>query len=105
MTASSDQEKFEKRLDRERRARKAAEKLLEEKSAELFLANEHQRKSAERLQNIMDTVPDAILTVSDGVVRSWNGSALLMFGFSEENFGNVPLPQILHQDSQAGEKK
>lgn len=101
MTASSDQEKFEKRLDRERRARKAAEKLLEEKSAELFLANEHQRKSAERLQNIMDTVPDAILTVSDGVVRSWNGSALLMFGFSEENFGNVPLPQILHQDSQA----
>lgn len=99
----SDEEKFAKRIDRERRARKAAEKLLEEKSAELFEANERQRKSAERLQSIMDTVPDAILTSKDGIIRSWNESALAMFACHAENFDGSMIDGLFEADSDTAE--
>jgi len=46
--------KWQRRLDRERRARKDAESLLERKSLELFGANELLRKQAEDLEKLVE---------------------------------------------------
>lgn len=46
--------RWQRRLDRERRARKEAEGLLEQKSLELFSANEQLRKQAEDLEKLVE---------------------------------------------------
>ncbi|HRE99593.1 MAG TPA: ATP-binding protein [Pirellulaceae bacterium] len=81
-------ELLQRKLDRERRARKEAESLLEQKSRELFQSNEQQSlladclfEQAERIQSILDTAPEAILTLGrDGTIASVNPAAERIFG-------------------------
>ena len=106
------------RLDRERSARKQAERILEDKSHELYCINRALELSAEelamhseRLNRILDTTSSAIVVVdSDGGILHANQSARLLFG--EENtargcailalFGHaheVPLARLLLDES------
>ncbi len=49
----SEVELLQRRLDRERRARKEAEALLERKSLELYQANQELRQLAEHLEELV----------------------------------------------------
>ncbi len=57
---SSTEEKLKKRLTRERDARKAAEKLLEDKSREVYLANEALKKEIQEREKIQQDLAIAV---------------------------------------------
>ncbi|MCM0044973.1 MAG: bifunctional diguanylate cyclase/phosphodiesterase [Burkholderiaceae bacterium] len=75
----------QRRLEREVSARKQAEKLLEEKSLELFIEAQERRaaldqlkESEERYRVIVETSPDAILVIQDDRLAFFNGAARRM---------------------------
>ena len=71
---------FERRFNRERSARKEAEDLLEQKSREVFDANQQLRDLAERTKAIVETAAEGIVTYDQsGVVQSFNRSAQRIF--------------------------
>jgi len=80
-------------LTRERAAREAAERLLEQKSHELYEVNQklratsatHQRE-AYYLQTILDVARDGIMTLtSDGFIEKANASAASIFKCKAES--------------------
>ncbi len=83
---------YGRRLLRETRAREEAERLLEQKSLELFLEmQERQRaldalsESEQRYRLIVELSPDAILIESRGVVVFTNQAAKKLFRETEQN--------------------
>jgi len=74
-----------KRLDRERRARVEAEKLLEAKSAELFDASERLKSEAERagaLASAVEAARDGVaLADAEGIFTHMNTAHARMFGY------------------------
>ncbi|MFK8113216.1 MAG: sensor histidine kinase [Rubripirellula sp.] len=78
---------LKRRFERERAARKEAESLLEQKSREVFYANEELRSLADQLrdqakqtQAIVDTAAEGIITYGeDGIIQSFNQSAGRIF--------------------------
>lgn len=83
-----DAERLALRADRERRARKEAERLLEEKSHALFRANQQlesahrtQKQVADQLRAIIERMPNGVIIAgADGTIESINFSAQQMFG-------------------------
>ncbi len=81
---------LERALDRERRARKQAEEILESKSRELFMVNEQLRATAAELQTqisrhdlLVDEALDGIITVwSDNSIELFNPEAQRLFGYT-----------------------
>lgn len=84
--------RLRKRVDREKRARAEAERLLEEKSLSLYRANqdlefahEEQKRAAEDLKAILDNMPRGILiTDASGTVEAINFLAVQMFGVTQK---------------------
>ncbi len=69
-------ELLQRRYDRERAARKAAESLLEGKSLEVFQANQKLRDLADQTKAIVETAAEGIISYDrDGIIRSFNRSA------------------------------
>ena len=72
-----------RRLERERRARKEAETLLESKSHELYLANKALQKSYDAIaaaknytENILRSLMNALIVVApDGTIQAVNVAA------------------------------
>ena len=103
MTGSMSLEQLEQRLERERRARHEAERLLEEKSSALFLANwelqeagAQLRESGLRLKAIIDAVALSVFTIDDdGVIQSVNASASQMFGYGEDELIGTLVWELL----------
>ncbi len=93
----SDLELFERRLCREREARKAAELLLEQKSLEVYQANEQLRLLAIQLRDqgeqtkaIVETAAEGIITYdASGKIALFNRSAARLFGCASIVDGNV----------------
>ena len=58
---------YKRALEREKQARKAAEKILEEKSAELFEVNQklekHLKEKASELQGVFENIVDAYVVM------------------------------------------
>ena len=76
----SDLELLERRIKRERAARKAAETLLEQKSREVFEANEQLRDLADQTKAIVETAAEGIVTYDqEGIIQSFNRSAQKIF--------------------------
>lgn len=112
----SELELLNRRLDRERRARKEAERLLEEKSLELFRLNEDLRRSLQRsaegearVRTIMDNVPNGVFTTTvSGRIETFNKAAERMSGYAaDEVIGRqasslVPSPDHDDFDSALG---
>lgn len=79
-------------LERERLARKEAERLLEERSRQLYQANQHLLETAyayedqiRRTQAIVDSAAEAIVIFdSHGAIDSFNPAAEAIFGCSAE---------------------
>ena len=87
-------EALERRFQRERKARKAAEQLLEEKSLELYTANkkleqsiiertEQLHSSEYRTSAIIKSALDAIVIFDfDGIIFEFNPAASKLFGYN-----------------------
>ena len=83
----SDPALLQRKLERERAARRQAESILEEKSRELYRANTELEssttafwESSSRLRAIMDNAPEAIVTLSDaGIIEGYNRATETVF--------------------------
>ena len=85
---------LERALARERAARKEAERILEEKAAELFTLSRKLKQSNDKLQNVLsrrtselqgvfDTIVDAyVLMDTKGEVLKMNDAAIALFGYN-----------------------
>ncbi|MGI9501095.1 MAG: ATP-binding protein [Geminicoccaceae bacterium] len=88
-----DAQRWQRRLDRERQARKQAEALLEQKSLELYQANQELKgvvdaleASSSRLGAILDHTFAGILVVDEqGQMIEVNRAAKAMFGRADDN--------------------
>jgi two-component system, NtrC family, sensor kinase len=73
-------ELIQRRFERERAARKAAESLLEQKSRELYEANQQLAKLAEQTKAIFDTAAEGIIAYDmHGTIHAFNASATRIF--------------------------
>ncbi len=94
---------YERRLERERAARKAAERLLEEKSLEVYEANQKLKRSLERterrealIKNVLDNVIDGVITLDrQGAIRVFSLSATRIFGVSAQEANGKPIAAFL----------
>ena len=101
--AFDDHTVYERMFVRERAARKEAERLLEEKSCELYETNQElkmtlvkQRRESFYQSVILETVKDGILTIgADGLVKTANPSACQLFGYSPSDFDGIPAEKLL----------
>ena len=96
-------------LAREKRARKAAEKLLEDKSKELYDASLHLREVNGKLENILSEKGDAlegafvniidpyVVMSLDTEVVNMNASAKEFLGFDHQK-ESVKLSSLVHRD-------
>ena len=90
----SELELLQRRFDRERAARKEAESLLEEKSREVFVANQSLQELAERTRSIVETAAEGILTYDEhGQIDAINRSARKIF--IVENCEDLRVQQLL----------
>ncbi|MBL7002709.1 MAG: EAL domain-containing protein [Gammaproteobacteria bacterium] len=71
-----DDSQLVRRAERERMARKEAERLLEEKSRELFYTNQSLKEREEKTQKVLQAISDGILTYGgEGIIQSSNRAA------------------------------
>jgi len=95
----SDTELWARRLERERRARKEAETLLESKSHELYLANKALQQSYDAIaaaknytENILRSLMNALMVVTpDGTIQAVNVAACSLLGYSEAELVGWPM--------------
>ncbi|MBF0383388.1 MAG: PAS domain S-box protein [Magnetococcales bacterium] len=90
------EERWKRRMDRERKARKEAERLLEEKSRELWKSNQELKmltdnlshmvvERTERIRAIVETAVDAIITINHfGIIATVNPAVERLFGWTED---------------------
>lgn len=84
-----------RRAERERRARKEAESILEDKSRQLFDAYRELSDREEKTRAILEAISDGILTYgADGRIQSANRAAREMFGYPAERFPNLCIGQL-----------
>ena len=76
----SEVELLQRRLERERTARKEAESLLEQKSLEVYEANQQLQDLNDQTNAIVETAAEGIITYdSNGTIRTFNRSAERIF--------------------------
>jgi len=76
---------LEKRLKHSQKKVEILETMMEEKTRELFLANEQLQQANEYLHEIEDSMLDTLIVLNpDCTIRSVNRAALEIFGYSED---------------------
>ncbi len=109
---------YKKALAREKIARKMAEKIIEDKSSELYNSNQELiriNKSVEKevrartkeIQDLFDNMYDGYITLdSQGVVTKSNKAARVILGYSsDEEIAGLSLKDIVHEDDLEHSKK
>ena len=87
---------FERRALRERAARREAERLLEDKSRELFALNEALRQSDARIRAILDNLTDAVVTHgTDRRIETFSASAQTMFGYTVDAARSITVDTLV----------
>ena len=100
---SQDQIELLKRaLEREKKARKAAEKILEEKSRELYLTSNRLEslldEKSSQLQGVFENIVDAyVLMDIKGNILKFNDAATHLFGFDITR-ESVNVSSLVHKD-------
>lgn len=97
---------LDQRFKRERAARKEAERLLEEKSRELFDLNEELQSSADvvrenesRIRAILENMNDALITHgADRRIVNFSSMAKEYFGYSFADVENTEVDQLIAED-------
>ncbi|WP_435413239.1 PAS domain-containing sensor histidine kinase [Psychroserpens mesophilus] len=93
---------LQRALEREKKARKAAERILEEKSRELFQTSQQieqllQEKSSQ-LQGIFENIVDAYVVMDlDGNILKFNEAATTLFGYDLDK-ESVNVMNLIHKD-------
>ncbi|MBL3527672.1 MAG: PAS domain S-box protein [gamma proteobacterium endosymbiont of Lamellibrachia anaximandri] len=103
-------ERFARRCERERSARNQAERLLEEKSLELYHANVGLKQLArdlaekeQRSSSILDAAVDGIVTVDEqGRIDSFNHAAEMIFGCSQKEAIGLDFSLFMESDEMNG---
>lgn len=91
----SELELLQRRAERERRARKAAESILEDKSRQLFDAYQTLSEREEKTRAILEAISDGILTYgADGGIQSANRAARDIFGYRAETLVALSMGQL-----------
>jgi PAS domain S-box-containing protein len=101
-----EQDLLEKRFKRERAARKEAERLLEEKSRELFDLNEELQSSADvvrenetRIRAILENMNDALITHgTDRRIVNFSSMAKEYFGYSYAEVENTEFDRLIAEN-------
>ncbi|WP_179318338.1 PAS domain-containing sensor histidine kinase [Winogradskyella helgolandensis] len=89
-------------LERERKARKAAEKILEEKSRELYFTSQRLEslldEKSSQLQGVFENIIDAfVLMEINGTILKFNDAATKLFGYDIKNDA-VNVLSLVHKD-------
>ncbi|WP_299120333.1 PAS domain S-box protein [uncultured Winogradskyella sp.] len=89
-------------LDREKKARKAAEKILEEKSRELYQTSQKLEKlldeKSTQLQGIFENIVDAYVVMDiNGNVLKFNEAATKLFGY-DIDVESLNVENLIHKD-------
>ena len=102
-------EVYKRIIERERKARKMAERILEEKSSELYNTSQELKKSNERLQAVLyqknselqglfESLVDAYVVIDlEGFVIKMNTAAVLLMGY-DANTECVFLPDLVLEE-------
>jgi rsbT co-antagonist protein RsbR len=106
----SDADLLSRRLERETRARKEAEALLEQKSRDLYVTNQelHQLVAAvaekeARTHAILEAVVDGIITLDvHATIESCNPAAACLFGYPADVLIGQPLHSLIVTPTRAG---
>ena len=101
-----DQDVLQRSLDRERRARKEAESLLEEKSRALYYANQELestaaalREEATKSSTVLQNAAEGIITFNErGIIESANPAASRIFASTSEQLVGTDVRQLVAQD-------
>lgn len=89
------QTRLGKRADRERLARKEAERLLEDKSRELYYANQALVEREVKTRMVLQAISDGILTYGgDGNIQSCNPAAESIFGCDKSELMGQPIASL-----------
>lgn len=100
---SQDQVDILKRaLDREKKARKAAEKILEEKSRELYLTSQKLEnlldEKSSQLQGVFENIVDAYVVMNlNGHVLKFNEAATRLFGYDVDR-DDVNIVNLIYKE-------
>ncbi|WP_075340779.1 sensor histidine kinase [Tenacibaculum agarivorans] len=101
---------LERSLKREKAARKAAEKILEDKSRELYFLSEELKKSNFKLENLLseksselkgvfENILDAYVVIDlDGNVLKFNEAAITFFGYPQDAKNQLNVLDIIHKE-------
>lgn len=104
---------LQRTLNRERRARKAAESLLEEKSRELYDTHNELLTTAfdlhieaERTRTILQTAAEAIITFDrDGTIETVNPAAERIFGYLSSEFVGTSVKELIVEGKRVTDDK
>lgn len=88
-----DNNAFERRYIRERAARKSAEKLLEEKSMELYLRNQELEKFKDHLENLVEARTSEAKLAAEQAIQANNSKSQFLANMSHEI--RTPLTAII----------
>lgn len=104
-------------LEREKLARKEAERILEEKALELFETNKKLNKlfdkkskelgqTEEKYRNIFNSAFDAIVVISkDGCISECNKKFLEIIGYDYDEVDNLSIETLIHSQDKNKYKK
>lgn len=93
--------RLEKRLDRARAENVELERLIEDRTRSLYLAQEELRTSKQHLEDVLASMHSAVLiTDHRGVVRSVGGRTAELTGRSAAQLVDHPIASVLHLDIQ-----
>ncbi|MES9897815.1 MAG: EAL domain-containing protein [Sedimenticola sp.] len=96
----SELERLQKRAKRERVARKEAERLLEDKSRELFYVNQTLAEREAKTRSVLQAINDGILTYDEeGIIQSCNPGAENIFGCNDSRLLGHPIASLFPQDT------
>ncbi|RCW93928.1 PAS domain-containing sensor histidine kinase [Winogradskyella arenosi] len=89
-------------LEREKKARKAAEKILEEKSRELYVTSQHLEElldeKSTQLQGVFENIVDAFVLMDiSGHILKFNEAATRLFGYDISS-EKVNVIDLVHKD-------
>ncbi|NRR90098.1 PAS domain S-box protein [Winogradskyella undariae] len=100
---SQDQiELLQRALEREKKARKAAEKILEEKSRELYLTSNRLEslldEKSSQLQGVFENIIDAFVVMNiKGDILKFNDAATRLFGYDVSR-ESINVSNLVHKD-------
>jgi PAS domain S-box-containing protein len=87
-------------LQRERYSRKEAERLLEERSRQLYLSNVALEKEVQRSKAIFETAAEGIIIFDEtGAVESINPAAIRMFDVAADRLPNLKISALFSADT------